>query len=254
MSGEARPIYARIADELRAAILARSLGPGDALPSEHELASRYDASRVTVRKALNVLCSERLVHSRQGKGYFVRDPEYSLYALSFDLIRPEHVVRYRLMEIVETRGEAAEALSLAEGSPVVHLRLVVLDGPRPLACEDKYLPYRKGFPTIESVTHNAEFPELVDRKLYRIAMHCDLRLRPARLDAERARLLGRKEGEPALLARRLIQSDGGRRLGYSLAYLLEEYGELAGSSGYAISKPAAEAKPAADPKPAAGPG
>lgn len=245
MSNEAMPIYAHIADELRAAILARSIGPGDALPTEHELASRYDASRVTVRKALNVLCSERLVHSHQGKGYFVRDPEYNLYALSFDLIRPGHTVRHRRMEIVEARGEVAEALALAEGSPVVHLRLVVLNGSRALACEDKYLPYRKGFPTIESVTRNAEFPELADRKLYRIAMHCDLRLGPAKLDAERARLLSRKEGEPALLARRLIQSDGGRRLGYSLAYLLEEYGELSGSSGYAISKPAADSKPVA---------
>lgn len=247
MSDEARPIYARIADELRAAILARSLGPGDALPTEHELASRYDASRVTVRKALNVLCSERLVHSHQGKGYFVRSPEYSLYSLSFDLIRPEHSIRYHRMEIAEASAEVAEALSLGEGGPVVHLRLVVLAGSQPLACEDKYLPYWKGFPMIESVTHNAEFPELVDRKLYRIAMHCDLRLGPARLDAERARLLGRDEGEPALLARRLIQSDGGKRLGYSLAYLLEEYGELAGSSGYAISRTAAQTKPSADP-------
>lgn len=41
------------------------------MPSEAELSSHYDASRVTVRRALEVLRAERLVESRQGFGWLV---------------------------------------------------------------------------------------------------------------------------------------------------------------------------------------
>lgn len=239
MSDIPQHLYKRISDDLRAAILSRSLGPGDTLPSEHELASRYEASRVTVRKALNVLCSEHLITSHQGKGYFVREPDYGRYELSFSLIRPEHRIRRSRMAIVDAAGDVAERLSLREGSPVIYLQLVILADALAVACEDKYLPYRKGFPTIESVTNDAEHPELVNRKLPQIAMHCDLSLGPGRLDEEHASLLGCGMDEPVLIVRRIIEGDVGRKLMYSLVCLRETYGELSAASGYSISKPAA---------------
>jgi hypothetical protein len=45
----------QIATDLRAAILDGRYGPGDALPSASELCAMYDASRVTVRRALELL-------------------------------------------------------------------------------------------------------------------------------------------------------------------------------------------------------
>jgi DNA-binding transcriptional regulator YhcF (GntR family) len=62
----------QIASKLRAAILTRKLAPGDRLPSQPELAARYGVARETVKRALDVLRSERLIISRQGSGAFVR--------------------------------------------------------------------------------------------------------------------------------------------------------------------------------------
>lgn len=62
----------QIASKLRAAILTGKLAPGDKLPSQPDLASRYGVARETVKRALDVLRSERLIVSRQGSGAFVR--------------------------------------------------------------------------------------------------------------------------------------------------------------------------------------
>jgi GntR family transcriptional regulator len=63
--------YRAIADELRQRVESGELAAGALLPSESELSGAYDVSRVTVRKALDILRDEGLVDSRQGFGWFV---------------------------------------------------------------------------------------------------------------------------------------------------------------------------------------
>ena len=63
--------YRAIADDLRERVAAGEFAAGRLLPSEAALSAAYDASRVTVRKALELLRSEGLLDSRQGFGWFV---------------------------------------------------------------------------------------------------------------------------------------------------------------------------------------
>ena len=50
-----------------------ALKPGDPLPSERELAERYDVARMTVRAEITRLASEGLVERVQGRGTFVAE-------------------------------------------------------------------------------------------------------------------------------------------------------------------------------------
>ncbi|MGW1779937.1 GntR family transcriptional regulator [Streptomyces sp. NPDC002143] len=70
-----QPPSRRIAEELRAAIEAGHLGPGDKLPSERALAQQYGAARNTAREAIRILSEEGLVTARHGSGVFVREPQ-----------------------------------------------------------------------------------------------------------------------------------------------------------------------------------
>src|SRR5690606_34785655 len=63
--------YQAIADALRRRIEGGELVAGRLLPSEAELSAEFDASRVTVRRALELLRDDGLVDSRQGFGWFV---------------------------------------------------------------------------------------------------------------------------------------------------------------------------------------
>ena len=62
--------YRAIADDLRQRVSAGEFAAGRLLPSEAELSASYAASRITVRKALEVLRDEGLVDARQGLGWF----------------------------------------------------------------------------------------------------------------------------------------------------------------------------------------
>ncbi len=63
--------YRAIADDLRRRVESGEPGTGHLLPSESELSGAYEVSRVTVRKALELLRDEGLVDARQGLGWFV---------------------------------------------------------------------------------------------------------------------------------------------------------------------------------------
>jgi GntR family transcriptional regulator len=63
--------YRAIADELRAQVESGRLGAGRLLPSESELSRAHGVSRVTARKALELLREEGLIDARQGFGWFV---------------------------------------------------------------------------------------------------------------------------------------------------------------------------------------
>lgn len=61
--------YQEIADELRERALAASAGT--VLPSESELSAEFSASRVTIRRALEIVRDDGLIAARQGFGWFV---------------------------------------------------------------------------------------------------------------------------------------------------------------------------------------
>ena len=67
-------LYKRVADELRAAILAGRYAPGRRLPAERELGEMFNVSRPTVREAVIALELQGLVEVRVGAGVFVLEP------------------------------------------------------------------------------------------------------------------------------------------------------------------------------------
>lgn len=67
-------LYVELANSLRQDLASGRFRPGDAFASEHDLARRRKLSRVTVRKASDLLIGEGLLERRAGKGLFVRQP------------------------------------------------------------------------------------------------------------------------------------------------------------------------------------
>lgn len=69
----------QIADQIRQAIIDGSLAADDRLPTEDELAARFNVSRPTIREALKRLAAQNLVRSKRGPtgGTFVNRPSVS---------------------------------------------------------------------------------------------------------------------------------------------------------------------------------
>ncbi|GGS75758.1 GntR family transcriptional regulator [Planobispora rosea] len=66
------PIYRRIADGLREAILSGEFRDGDRLPGENALMAQHGIARATARQALSVLINEGLAVPKRGSGVYVR--------------------------------------------------------------------------------------------------------------------------------------------------------------------------------------
>ncbi|HEY1985307.1 MAG TPA: GntR family transcriptional regulator [Terracidiphilus sp.] len=81
------PKHRRIFEYLHAGILSGKLAPGDRLPSEGELGLIFDASRITVAKALLELRKLNLVVRRPGAGTYVLSQQEA--SRSFGLLIPE---------------------------------------------------------------------------------------------------------------------------------------------------------------------
>ncbi len=102
--GEARPDHSTaastVADDLARVILSE-LAPGTSLPSEAELASRYDVSRLTIREAVKLLEGRGLLVLARGRKAVVREPDGAAFA---DFLTS--IIRYDakgLFDLIEVR-------------------------------------------------------------------------------------------------------------------------------------------------------
>lgn len=66
-------LYQRIYSDLLQGIRDKTYPPGSRLPSEKELAERYGVSRITSKKALEMLADQKRISRMPGKGSFVLD-------------------------------------------------------------------------------------------------------------------------------------------------------------------------------------
>ncbi|TCV96770.1 GntR family transcriptional regulator [Biostraticola tofi] len=64
-------IYKNVVSSIRGLINHQDFRVGDCLPSEVRLADRFGVSRMTVRKALDVLIKDGLLERQQGRGTFI---------------------------------------------------------------------------------------------------------------------------------------------------------------------------------------
>ena len=69
----ATPLYQQVANDLHEAIVNDVYHVGARVPTETELSRLYDVSRITIRKAIEMLVEEGLLAKRRGKGTFVQE-------------------------------------------------------------------------------------------------------------------------------------------------------------------------------------
>lgn len=143
------PLYQQIKGLILQSLQAGDWKPGEAIPSEMDLAARYRVSQGTVRKAIDELAADNLVVRRQGKGTFVathaeQHVQYRFLKLKPDVgdITAEGPAQRTIIECRRSRAsaEVARLLALRSGDAVLQVRRILAFGGVPTILEDLWLP------------------------------------------------------------------------------------------------------------------
>jgi GntR family transcriptional regulator len=137
----ASPMYLQLADVLRRGIAEEVFKSGQAIPAERDLAEQFGVSRVTVRKAIDLLVLEGLLLRRQGAGTFIGrrvEKQFSkLSSFSEDMASRGLSPGSRWISRVKGTVTPSEALNLglSPGTPVYRFTRIREAGGSTMALE-----------------------------------------------------------------------------------------------------------------------
>jgi len=204
--------YLDVAEALRGRLAAGEHGPGGALESEAELGKLLGASRVTVRKALELLRSEGLVSSRRGSGWFValdpvRQPLGRVTTVEAALEEAGARPARRVLEFGfgAATAEVAAALLLSAGDDVLRVRRLSLADGEPFAIVTVWVPGELGAPLSRSDVERATFYDLLPLRGI-VLGRATQTIGAGLATVEDARLLGVASGDPLLVCERVTRT------------------------------------------------
>ncbi|TCT17567.1 GntR family transcriptional regulator [Melghiribacillus thermohalophilus] len=144
------PIYYQLQEHLKTKIENGELKSGDPIPSEREMAEKYEISRMTVRQAVNNLVNEGLLTRSKGRGTFVADkkieqPLMKLTGFSEDMKRRGIEPGSKLIsfDVIKASKKVSKHLNINEGDSVYQISRLRLGDGDPMAYEVSYLPEKR---------------------------------------------------------------------------------------------------------------
>lgn len=157
------PLYQQIKTLLLQSLDQGEWKPGEAIPSELDLAARFQVSQGTVRKAIDELAADNLVIRRQGKGTYVSTHNEAKVRYRFLRLTPddghqpttssEIIACHR----VKAPPEIAALLSLRTVDTVINIQRVLSFDNTPTILDHIWLPAQvfKGM-TTDAIMQNRE--------------------------------------------------------------------------------------------------
>lgn len=202
--------YRVIAADLRTRIGRGELVEGGLLPSEAELSARYDASRVTVRRALDLLRDDGLLESRQGFGWIVtadrlRQDLGRLATIEAQLAASGRTPERRVLDFAFVAAARAVRAVLGVDQVLQVRRLNLADG-QPFARVTVWCPGDLGAELSRAEVERNPFYELLPVPLGGATQT----IGAAAASAADARLLGVPAGSPVLRCERVTTAIDGR--------------------------------------------
>lgn len=201
------PLYQQVKEDIKEAIHNGKYKPKEKIPSEPILSAEYSVSRITIRRAVEELCSEGYLIKMQGRGTFVSKPRIHRKFTSTnkvesfsDTCKEQGMAagaRVLDCKIVPARQDEINFFHLDPDALLVYVERVRTADGLPIFLENVFLPYeeykgllemnltdRSIFRTIREIS--GKFPAYTTKKTLEIT----------KASAEQSQNLGISLGEP----------------------------------------------------------
>jgi GntR family transcriptional regulator len=218
------PLYRQIKSLMLQALEGGQWRPGEVIPSESELANRYNVSQGTVRKAVDELAADNLLIRRQGKGTFVAshsDPRSFFRFLRLAPLAGEMgASRSVPLECWRAKAgpEVARVLQLKLADPIIIVRRLLEFAQQPVILDEIYLPGDAfgGLSLDELRDWQSSLYALFETRYGVRMVRAEERLRAVAADRQNAEVLKVAEGSPLLSVERVSYSYGDRPMEWRL--------------------------------------
>ena len=225
------PLYQQIKVLLLQSLQVGEWLPGQAIPSEVELAARFRVSQGTVRKAIDEMATDNVLVRRQGKGTFVATHAEQATQFRFLRLLPDDgstpQLQRRLLECRRMRApvDVARLLALSAGEAAVQVRRLLLapagklprpaeEGNvlRPVVLDDIWLPGAafKGLTAERLLAWRGPMYRLFEAEFNVHMIRAEEKLRAVAASESDAALLNVPAGTPLLSVERLAYTYGDR--------------------------------------------
>ncbi|WP_416422758.1 GntR family transcriptional regulator [Pseudomonas sp. App30] len=222
---QATPLYLQLARNLEAAIHAGVWKAEQALPSERTLSEQLGLSRVTARKALEILLEQGLIRRNQGSGTFItprlEQPLSRLSSFSEMLRLKGFVPGSQWLErgIAVPTHEEVIRLGLSPTDQVARLKRLRKADDTVMAIEMSALPAAL-LPHPEAIGDSLyQYLESIGRRVVRALQH----IRAINASAEFAALVGIEPGTAMLLMTRIGYLDDNTAIELTDTYCRNDY-------------------------------
>ncbi len=175
-----KPMFRRIADDLRGRILSGELQAGARLPTLEALMADYGTTSITARRALEELAREGLTETRPTVGTFVRDLRRHRLGLSgndddsaaepfagladrlLKALADGQLITVRAADIITLTPPTGLAMRIGTG-PVLHRCRTFMAGAAPIATGNDYFTVASGLGSyLEAAAPHVELFDLLD--------------------------------------------------------------------------------------------
>lgn len=144
------PLYQQVKEDIKSAIQRGKYKPKEKIPAEPELSAEYAVSRITIRRAVEELCSEGYLVKMQGRGTFVSTPRihrkftgkklesFTKTCEEYGMKAGAHLLN---RQIVPVREDEAAFFGVSHDDLLIYIeRIRTADG-LPIFLENIFLPY-----------------------------------------------------------------------------------------------------------------
>lgn len=217
-----KPLYMQLEELLRSEILAGTYGTNGLIPSEFELARRFDISRMTARGVVTQLVNEGLLYRVQGKGTYVAEPKIEAGSLAYQGIREQlegmgYSTTTKLIEFTTIPADAqlSHLLGIPEGEPVQFAMRLRAVHSTPISLHLSYIPEALA-PTLDpSRLETEQLCVVLAEDFALISARVEETLESTSATTTEAKHLGVERGSPLLLLTDRYDLASGRTFEYT---------------------------------------
>ena len=225
-----QPLYEKVKKKITASLVQGEWRPGEAIPSETELANVYDVSQGTVRKAIDELSAESILIRRQGKGTYVATHNEENIQLRFLRLTSNFGLKEKLdNQLVsfskeKATNKLAKVLNINPASTIISLKRVLTFNEKPLILDVIKIPAQsfRGLTAEMVVEKKGSMYRMYETDFGVRMLRADEKIRAINANFESASLLNVKENSPLLSVERISYTYDNKPLEWRLGLCITD--------------------------------